>query len=217
MKEKKDITRLQKPVIVHGDDSKESLGLVHVYTGDGKGKTTASLGLAMRAAGNGLQVYIIQFLKACETGELHAIEKLPNITIVQFGVGMEGEMQKSIHEYEELLKRDGSKETGTRFAFMADRDEKTACQRAFDHAKKIIKSGDYDLVVLDEVNCAMNKGLVPVEEVLELMQDHGHTELVFTGWGAPERIKEKADYVSFVQKMKHPYEKGIKARRGIEY
>ena len=67
----------------------------------------------MRAAGNGLQVYIIQFLKACETGELHAIEKLPNITIVQFGVGMEGEMQKSIHEYEELLKRNGSKETGT--------------------------------------------------------------------------------------------------------
>lgn len=217
MKEAKEITRLKKPIIVHGDDRKESLGLVHVYTGDGKGKTTAALGLAMRAAGNGLKVYIIQFLKACETGELVTVEKLPNVTMVQFGVGMEGEMQRKITEYEEKLQK--NKESGTTFAFLADMDEETACRKGFEHAKKIIASGDYDLVILDELNCVLNKGLIAVEEALELMkrENHPQTELVLTGWGAPEEIKQAADYVSFVQRIKHPYDRGIKARRGIEY
>lgn len=217
MREGKDITKLKSPVIVHGDDRKEALGLVHVYTGDGKGKTTAALGLAFRALGDGLKVYMIQFLKACETGELVTASHLRNMTIVQCGVALEGEMQKKLHEYEEKLRKNGAAEQGTKFAFMADLDEATACRRGFDLAKKVIASGDYDLVILDEINCALNKGLIPMWEALELMRSHGHTELVFTGWGAPEEIQQAADYVSFVQRIKHPYEKGVKARRGIEY
>ena len=215
MREDQDITKLKAPVIVHGDDRRESLGLVHVYTGDGKGKTTAALGLAFRALGDGLKVYMIQFLKACETGELVTAAKLPNMTIVQTGVALEGEMQKKLHEYEQKLKLNS--ENGTKFAFMADLDEETACRRGFDLAKKVIASGEYDLVIMDEINCVLNKGLIPISEALELMANHGHVELVFTGWGAPEEIQQAADYVSFVQRVKHPYEKGIKARRGIEY
>lgn len=215
MREEQDITKLKAPVIVHGDDRKESLGLVHVYTGDGKGKTTASLGLAFRAIGNGLKVYMIQFLKACETGELLTASLLPNMTIVQAGVALEGEMQLKLNEYEQKLKQNG--ESGTKFAFMADLDESTACRRGFDLAKKVVASGEYDLVILDEINCVLNKELIPIAEAIELMQNHGHVELVFTGWGAPEEIQQAADYVSFIKRVKHPYEKGIKARRGIEY
>lgn len=217
MREGMDITKLKSPVIVHGDDRKEALGLVHVYTGDGKGKTTAALGLAFRALGDGLKVYMIQFLKACDTGELVTAARLPHMDIVQCGVALEGEMQKKITEFEEKLRQNGNGEAGTRFAFMADLDEATACRRGFDLAKKVVASGEYDLVILDEINCVLNKGLIPIAEALALMQNHGHTELVFTGWGAPEEIQQAADYVSFVQRIKHPYEKGIKARRGIEY
>ena len=111
MKEAKDITKLKSPVIVHGDDRKEALGLVHVYTGDGKGKTTASLGLAFRALGNGLKVYMIQFLKACETGELVTAAQFANMTIIQCGVALEGEMQKKITEFEEKLLKSRNKES----------------------------------------------------------------------------------------------------------
>ncbi|HLC66771.1 MAG TPA: cob(I)yrinic acid a,c-diamide adenosyltransferase, partial [Candidatus Nanoarchaeia archaeon] len=176
-----------------------------------------SLGLAFRALGNGLKVYMIQFLKACETGELVTAAQFTNMTIIQCGVALEGEMQKKITEFEEKLRKSGNGESGTRFAFMADMDEETACRNGFELAKKAIHSGEYDLVILDEMNCVLNKGLIPIWEALELMHNHGHTELVFTGWGAPEEIQEAADYVSFIQRVKHPYEKGIKARRGIEY
>ena len=217
MREDQDLTKLQAPVIVHGDDRRESLGLVHVYTGDGKGKTTAALGLAFRALGDGLRVCMIQFLKACETGELITASKLSNMTIVQAGVAQEGEMQKKLHEYEERLKKNAQGENGTKFAFMADFDESTACRRGFDLAKKVALSGEYDLLILDEINCVLNKGLIPIAEALALMQNHGHTELVFTGWGASEEIQQAADYVSFIKRVKHPYERGVKARRGIEY
>ena len=209
------ITRIKKTIYVQGDDSKESLGLVHVYTGDGKGKTTASLGLAMRALGANLRVYMIQFLKSADTGELYTVKRyLPNMKIVQFGVEAINDKQSRIYEF---VPRSKKEKTSSKFTFQPDEAEREACRRGMEHAHNVIGSGEYDLVILDEINCALNKDIVPIEKVLNLVKNHGNVELVFTGMGAPEKIKEVADYVSYIKKIRHPWEKGIKARKGIEY
>ena len=150
------LTPIKKPIAVRGDNSKENLGLVHVITGDGKGKTTSSLGLALRAIGNNLNVHMIQFLKSGFTGELYSAKKL-GFEIEQFGVDALKEKQKHLQEF--------SDKTG-RFVFQPDIEEKEAALQGFEHAKKIIKSGDFDLVIMDEINCVLAKGLVPLEEVL---------------------------------------------------
>ncbi len=201
------VTRIKTPVIVEGEDDRQNLGLVHVYTGDGKGKTTASLGLALRAVGNNLRVYMIQFLKSAFTGELYSAKKL-GFTIEQFGVDALKEKQKHLQEF--------SDRTG-RFVFQPDIEEKEAAMQALEHAKNIIKSNDYNLVILDEVNCALDKGLIPLQDVLDLVKDHGKIELILTGRDAPKELMNAADYVSVVSRVKHPWQKGIKARRGIEY
>ncbi len=201
------VTRIKTPIIVEGEDGKEKLGLVHVYTGDGKGKTTASLGLALRAIGNNLKVHMIQFLKSGFTGELYSSKKL-GFTIEQFGVDSLREKQKRLSGFTD--------KTG-RFVFQPDIEEKDAAIQALEHAKKIIESKEYDLVILDEINCALDKGLIPLEDVLGLIKNHGNVELVLTGRDAPKELIEVADYVSVVNRVKHPWQKGIKARRGIEY
>lgn len=201
------VTKIKSPIIVQGENSKEKLGLVHVYTGNGKGKTTASLGLALRAIGNNLRVYMIQFLKSRFTGELYSAKKL-GFTIEQFGVDALKEKQKHLQEFAD--------KTG-KFVFQPDIEEKGAAIQALEHAKKIIKSNDYDLVILDEINCVLDKGLINLEDVLELVKNHGKVELVLTGRDAPKELMEAADYVSVVGMIKHPWQKGIKARRGIEY
>ena len=201
------VTKIKNPIKVRGDDSKENLGLVHVYTGDGKGKTTASLGLALRAIGNSLKVYMIQFLKSGFTGELYSAKKLGFI-IEQFGVDALKEKQKQLQEFKD--------KTGT-FIFQPDIEEKDAAMQALEHAKKIIKSNEYDLVILDEINCALDKGLIPLQDVIGLVKNHGKVELVFTGRDAPKELMESADYVSVINRVKHPWQKGIKARKGIEY
>ena len=201
------LTRIKNPIKVEGDDSKESLGLVHVITGDGKGKTTSSLGLALRAIGNNLKVYMIQFLKSGFTGELYSAKKL-GFEIEQFGVDALKEKQKHLQEF--------SDKTG-RFVFQPDVKEKEAAIQGWEHAKKIIKSNDYDMVILDEINCVLEKGLVPIQEVLEIIKKHGNVELVLTGRDAPKELMEAADYVNVVQRIKHPWQKGIVARKGIEY
>src|SRR3989344_5349826 len=201
------LTPIKKPIIVKGDDSKEKLGLVHVITGDGKGKTTASLGLALRAIGNNLQVHMIQFLKSGFTGELYSSKKL-GFVIEQFGIDALKEKQKHLQEF--------SDKTG-RFVFQPDIKEKDAAIEGWEHAKKIIKNGEYDLVILDEINCVLAKELIPLNEVLEIVKSHGKIELVLTGRDAPKELMEAADYVNVVQGVKHPWKKGIVARRGIEY
>lgn len=201
------VTKIKTLIVVQGEDSKEKLGLVHVYTGDGKGKTTASLGLALRAIGNNLKVYMIQFLKSGFTGELYSSKKL-GFTIEQFGVDALKEKQIKLQEFAD--------KTG-RFVFQPDTEEKAAAMQALEHAEKIIKSNEYNLVILDEINCALDKGLIQLKDVLDLIKDHGKVELVFTGRDAPKELKEAADYVSVVNRVKHPWQKGIKARRGIEY
>ena len=201
------VTKIKTPIITEGEDSKESLGLVHVYTGDGKGKTSASLGLALRAIGNNLRIYMIQFLKSGFTGELYSAKKL-GFTIEQFGVDALKERQKHLEEFAD--------KTG-RFVFQPDIEEKDAAMEALEHAKKIIESKDYDVVILDEINCVLDKGLISLEDVLELVKEHGKVELVLTGRDAPKELMEDADYVSVIERRKHPWQKGIKARKGIEY
>jgi cob(I)alamin adenosyltransferase len=201
------LTKIKSPIKVRGDDSKESLGLVHVITGDGKGKTTSSLGLALRAIGNNLRVHMIQFLKSGFTGELYSSKKL-GFEIEQFGVDALKERQKHLQEFAD--------KTG-KFVFQPDIKEKDAAMQGWDHAKNIIKSGQYDVVILDEINCVLEKGLIPLEEVLDIIKEHGNVELVMTGRDAPKELMDAADYVNVVQRVKHPWQKGIVARKGIEY
>jgi len=203
------VTKIKDKIVVVGDDKKEHLGLVHVMTGDGRGKTTSSLGLALRALGSNLRAYMIQFLKSGTTGEIFSINKyLHGMKIVQFGVDAVRERQQKLDVF---------RDKGSRFIFNPDEEEKEAAILGFQHAKQIINSGEYDLVILDEINVALDKGLIPMKEVLDLMDNHGNVELIFTGRDVPEEVIDKADYVSRVERVKHPWQKGIKARKGIEY
>ena len=203
------VTKLKKQIIVEGDEDKEHLGLVHIVTGDGKGKTTSGLGLAVRALGSNLRVCMVQFLKSGNTGEVYTIKKyLPGMEIIQFGVDAVKERQQKLDQF---------RDKGSKFVFNPDEAEKEAAMLGFQHAKNIIDSGDYDLVILDEINVVLDKGLIPIKDVLDLIEAHGKVELYFTGRDAPQEIIEKADYVNIVKSVKHPWQKGIKARKGIEY
>lgn len=203
------VTKIKKTIIVEGDEDKEHLGLVHVVTGDGKGKTTSSLGLAVRALGSNLRVYMIQFLKSGTTGEIYTIKNhLPGMKIIQFGVDAVKERQQKL---------DSFVDKGSKFVFNTDDEEREAAMMGFEHARKVISSGDYDLVILDEINVVLDKGIIPIKDVLDIIESHGKVELYLTGRDAPQEIMDKADYVQIVRGIKHPWQKGIKARRGIEY
>ena len=201
------LTKIKNPIRVMGDNSSENLGIVHVITGDGKGKTTSSLGLALRAIGNNLSVHMIQFLKSGFTGELAGAKKL-GFVIEQFGIDALREKQKHLHEFAD---RTGS------FVFQPDIKERDAAMEGWEHAKKIIKSNEYEMVILDEINCVLEKKLIPLNEVLEIVKEHGKVELIMTGRDAPKELMDAADYVNIIQRIKHPWQKGIVARKGIEY
>lgn len=207
------VTRIEKPIIVQGDSDKVNLGLVHVITGSGKGKTTASLGTALRAIGAGYKVYMIQFLKSGMTGELYAAKHLPNFTIEQFGVDAVRQREKA----QAPLNSFAEKDTTGRFVFQPDMNEKDAALLGFAWAKEIILGKQYDVVILDEINCVLDKGLLPLQDVLDLLKQNKKTELLLTGRDAPKELQEYAQYVSEVYSHKHPWQKGIKARKGIEY
>ncbi len=170
-------------------------GLVQVYTGNGKGKTSAAFGLALRAIGRGLKVYIIQFIKGgFDYGELYIIDKLPNLKLKAFGRG------------KFVTQKPPGKE-----------DIKLA-EEALQLAKGVVESREYDLVILDEINVALNLKLISLEKVLELVRSKPkHVELVLTGRYAPSEIIEAADLVTEMREVKHPYNKGFQARKGIEY
>lgn len=192
------------------------LGLVQVYTGEGKGKTTCSLGLSLRAIGQGYKIYMIQFLKSGDTGELFSVKKyIPNMTIVQFGKQAITDKQLKMFEFDGQGDLEG---TGGTYNFLSDNAEREPARRALEHAFNITNSGDYNIVVLDEINCAMHKGLIDIESVLKLINEKPeHVELILTGRDAPHQIIARADLVSEIMMRKHPWEKGIDARRGIEY
>jgi cob(I)alamin adenosyltransferase len=170
-------------------------GLVQVYTGDGKGKTSAAFGLALRAVGRGLKVYIIQFIKGgFDYGELYVVDRLPNLTLKAFGRGR-------------FVTEQPPSETDVKLA-----------EEAFQLAEKVIKSGEYDLVILDEINVALNLKLISLEKALELIKSKPkHVELVLTGRYAPKEIIDVADLVTEMQEVKHPYKRGCQAREGIDF
>jgi len=176
-------------------EEKLPTGLVQVYTGNGKGKTSAAFGLALRAIGRGLKVYIIQFIKGgFDYGELYAIKKLPNLKLEAFGHG------KFITEKPPQ-----------------DDDIKSA-KEALDLAREIIKKGEFDIVILDEINVALTLELVKIQDVIDLVKEKPeHVEMVLTGRNAPKEIVEVADLVTEMREIKHPFKKGIPSRRGIEY
>lgn len=172
-------------------------GLIIVYTGDGKGKTTASLGLALRTVGWGGKVLVIQFVKAIKTGEHKAIEKfLPDIKIIPMGEGWVG-----------ILGDKKPKITHSAKAY-----------RALEYAKKEIMSKIWSTVILDEINGAIVGGLVKLKDVLELIKSKpDEVSLVLTGRQAKPEIVEMADLVTEMKKVKHPFDSGILAKKGVDY
>jgi len=172
-----------------------SVGLTQVYTGDGKGKTSAAFGLALRAIGRGLKVYVVQFIKGgFDYGELYIVDDLPNLKLKAFG---RGKFVTEVPPTEEDVK---------------------LAREAFNLAEKVVNSNEYDLVVLDEINVALNLKLVDVDEVIHLVRNKPeHVELILTGRYAPPEIIEVADLVTEMKEVKHPYTRGIPPRKGIEY
>ena len=167
-------------------------GMIHVYTGNGKGKTTAAFGLALRAAGAGLQVFIAQFAKGMAYSEMNALKKLEHITIRQFG-------QDCF-----IINKP------------TDEDKKMAVQ-GLQESRKAMLSGKYDMIILDEAAIALYYHLFSLEELLELIDEKPfETEMIITGRYAPEKLIEKADLVTEMKEIKHYYTKGIQARIGIE-
>jgi len=170
-----------------------SKGYVQVYTGDGKGKTTAALGLALRASGHGMRTYIGQFMKGQHYGELEALRDYPLITIEQYGD------VRCIRREEVTSKH------------------VTQAQRGLERAREAMLSGRYGIVVLDEVNVTIWFGLLTVEEVLAFLdQRPEHVEVILTGRRAPQELIERADLVTEMREVKHYYQQGVVARSGIE-
>ena len=172
-------------------------GLVHIYTGDGKGKTTAAVGLGTRAWGRGMKVLMVQFLKGMESGELITTRKLGPTFTINPGINLQKftwNMDESELENAAIVQKE-----------------------QFEYALKESKSDEWDLLILDEIMAAIHTGMVPLEGVLELIKDKpSRLEIVMTGRNAPDSLIEVADYVSMIHEVKHPMKKGIIARRGIE-
>ncbi|MCM8786094.1 MAG: cob(I)yrinic acid a,c-diamide adenosyltransferase [Candidatus Omnitrophica bacterium] len=171
-------------------------GLIEVYTGDGKGKTTAAIGIALRAKSHNLNVCFIFFHKnplKWKYGEFETIKK-SGIDIFYFATK---------HPHFEKVNKD---------------DIRKECLEGLEFLKKIYKEKKYDMIILDEILISLRDGFLKEEEIIEIMeQKPENIELILTGRGATKKIIEKADYVSEIKKIKHPFDKGIKARKGIEY
>jgi len=171
-------------------------GYIHLYYGDGKGKTTTSMGLAVRAAGYGMKVLIYQFMKNNKTSERNILNSISNITIVN---GLDEE----------------------KFSFQMTEEEKKERKTYYTEQFKEITSkasmGDYDMLIMDEIIYTIRAGLMEEEIVLEFLRNKPKSlEVVLTGNSPSEKMINAADYVSEIKKIKHPFEQGVKARYGIE-
>lgn len=170
-------------------------GFIQVYTGNGKGKTTAAIGQALRASGSGMRSLIIQFMKDFPYGELRALKSLePLITIEQYG--------NDTFVFEKRPPED---------------KDKQEIKKALKRAREALLGGEYDLVILDEICVCFYFGLLKPEDVMPLLEiKPGNVELILTGRYCPEEIMEKADLVTEMREIKHYYQKGITSRKGIE-
>ncbi len=169
-------------------------GLIHVYTGNGKGKTTAAIGLGVRASGAGLKVLMIQFMKGRRYSELDALQQIKNFTVVQFG-------------RDEFVSKEKPAQVDIDLA-----------QKGLAYAREIICKQCYDLVILDEINVALEYRLIAFDDVLQLLKEKPDSlELVLTGRYASPEIIKLADVVSEILEIKHPYQKGVLSRKGIDW
>jgi len=167
--------------------------MIQVYTGNGKGKTTAAFGLGLRASGWGKRTRIFQFLKDRESGERKACEKIEDIEVSNHGTSsfiVDGEVKDEAIE---------------------------EVKKGFKRAIEELKSGRWDILILDELNLVIYYNIIDLEEVLELINKRGETEIIITGRKAPENLLEKADLVTMMKNYKHPYSEGVEARKGIEF
>lgn len=172
-------------------------GLIHIYCGEGKGKTTAAFGLAFRCAGHGEKVVILQFLKGSDTGEITAAQRFDNITVIRGN-------------------------PAGKFTFqMSDAEKERTAQEHdwnFDRAAELCRSGTCRMLVLDEIMAAWDKGLLDKKKVLKFLRSKPEPlEIVMTGRNPPSELFELADYISEICKIRHPYDKGVGAREGIEW
>ncbi len=169
-------------------------GLVQVFTGDGKGKTSAALGTVVRASGHGLRVYIAFFMKGkFPYGEQKILAQFPNVTFATFG-------------HQHFVNPNNVTE-----------EEKTEARRALEASRQAMLSGNYDIVVLDEVNVAAGWKLIDLNEVIKLIKEKPEkVELILTGRYADPKLLELADLVTNMVKVKHPYDKGVLSRKGID-
>ncbi len=176
-------------------EDEEGLGLVQVYTGDGKGKTTAALGLGLRAAGHGYRVLMVQFMKGkINYGELEGVKNISGFDIVQFG-------------RPDFVDKQNPDPIDIKLA-----------QDGLAHARSVIENRGCDILILDELNVAVDFGLVSIDDVLALVDSKpDDMELIITGRYAHERLLDRADLVSEVHEGKHPFSKGKMARKGIEF
>ena len=172
---------------------KHNFGLVQIYTGGGKGKTTASLGLAVRAAGHNFKIAIIHFMKIWDYGEVKSLQKL-GIDLFRYGTTeLIDPNNPSPIDYEEANK-------------------------ALLKAEELMEKSDYDILILDEINVAIDFHLIPLKRVIDLIDTKpDNLELVLTGRNCPQELIERADLVSVIDEIKHPYQGGMEARKGIEF
>lgn len=175
----------------------EHTGLVHIYCGDGKGKTTAAIGLAVRCAGYGEQVLLVQFLKGWDSGELHALKRFPEITVIRG-------------------------DASNKFIFQMNEDEKKLVYKQYNQnltlAAGMLKEERFRMLILDEVMAAWNNNLLDRQLLLAILKNRpSNVEIVMTGQNPPEELTNFADYISQICKQKHPYDRGMQARKGIEF
>ncbi|MCX6772330.1 MAG: cob(I)yrinic acid a,c-diamide adenosyltransferase [Candidatus Micrarchaeota archaeon] len=186
-------------------------GLVHVLTGDGNGKTTSAIGIATRAAGRGLRVAFIQFLKGGLSGELASLEKL-GITVITGTKHC-----PNFAKHTAMLKEKGHI-IFCKDCFVINEHDKPLVNAAFVQAQEFTSSGKYELVILDEIFWAILEKLVSEDQLMSLIENrHASCELILTGRGATQKIESASDYVTYVNKIKHPFDKGILSRPGIDY
>ena len=172
-------------------------GYVQVYTGNGKGKTTAAMGLAFRAAVDGMEVKVVQFLKSWKTGELESAKRFDNLEILRFEKvkGFTWELNE-----EELAQL------------------KSEVRVGFDFVKGLVENRGCDILILDEVMASISGGFIGEDEIVELIEKKPKDmELILTGRNVPEKIMEKADLITEMREIKHYYKKGVPAREGIEF
>ena len=179
-------------------ESSSNDGIVIVYTGSGKGKTTASLGVGLRAIGHGLRVCMVQFIKGeWHYGELDSIKKLePDFELIVAGKGFIGIIDDD-HAFEEHVR---------------------AAKTALDIVEQKISLGTFDIIILDEINYAVHLGVLQLADVMKILQNRPkHLSLILTGNHACEEIITLADLVTEMREIKHPYKKGVKAKMGIDF